>query len=66
MERAEWFEAARAHARDRWSYGEALDEIPEWFEREFGQGTEPKEAVDRLAEKYDWIEFESNFSQPLA
>ena len=58
MERAAWFEAARAHAGARWGYAEALDEMPEWFEREFADGTDPKEAVDRLAEKYDWIEFD--------
>jgi len=58
-----WLEVARTHAETRWGYGEAIDEMPEWFDREFEHGSKPVEAVDRLAEKYDWIDFESSFTR---
>jgi hypothetical protein len=53
MTDAEWFEAAEAHAKTAYGFGEMVGEFAEWFADDCARGVDPVESVEAFAKKYD-------------
>ena len=49
MDKDKWLREAKRWAQHAYCYEGMVDEFPEHFEREFGQGFDPYESVDLFA-----------------